>query len=260
MAHPIYNILCKEINSLDEVSGTEKVYYKYKSIHFLYKLNGDSNNLLVSFHGSVPTNTPTPVFKGYKITNKMYNILAISDKLIEYDKSKKLTLSWYLTPNNFDYNQVYIEIISFFNDKYENMLFTGSSGGGFPSLFYASYFKKYALISNSQLYLPKYCLFKNLYQILDGNIYLSECNIEKIIDKYGPPKLAYIYVNKNDGHHYHHHFLPFKKFIFNNKLTDQYKLINFIGSTPPENKTHHNILYPRTENEIVVEIFGSMTE
>ena len=260
MMHPIYNIGCKEINSLDEATGTESVYYKYKTIHFLYKINGPSNNLLASFHGYVVVDTPTPVFRSYKTTNKMYNVLSISDKLIEDNASKKLLLSWHLTPTKFDYNEIYIEIIDFFNKKYKNVIFNGTSGGGFPSLFYASYFKKHALISNSQLYLEKFCHFQNFFEVIEGDINLSDCNIEEVVNKYGPPKLAYIYVNKNDISHYNEHFLPFEKFVIDNHLESYYKFIDFIGFTPPENKSHHQVLYPNIENEIVIEIFGSMTK
>jgi hypothetical protein len=260
MTHPIYKIKCKEINNLSEANGTDKVYYKYKIVNFLYKKKSDTNNLLITFHGFVNVKTPKPVFRNYKSENVSYNILAISDRFIEEYSSQTLELSWYLSTERHNYNNLYIEIIDFFNNKYKNVLFIGSSGGGFPALVYASYFKKHALISNSQLYLIKYFHFKNFYKVIEGDIYLSECDIEKLTIKYGMPKIAYIYVNENDRHHYIDHFLPFKKFINDNNFSDHYSFINFKGHVPEENKTHHHILYPKTEDEHIVEIFGSMTK
>ena len=137
---------------------------------------------MISFHGLTRNKfndlVPLPVFRSFY--NKEYNTLSLSDKLLEDYSDKKLFLSWFVSPSNTNYFERYIEIIQFFINKYEKIIFYGSSGGGFPSLLFASHFNKTALIFNSQLYLEKYWYFKEFINIVQPSIDNNNYNIEYI--------------------------------------------------------------------------------
>ena len=274
MLHPDYKIACETIINLNEANDTGTVYYKYKNIHFHYKRNNSSRNLLLSFNGAITvTHEPyilraTPVFRNYY--NKQYNVLNISDKLLEEFSEQNIMLAWFLSPENTNYFEIYTEIIRFFIDKYDQVIFQGSSAGGFPSMTFAGYFTQYysdkikntnlritALTFNSQFYLEKYFYFNTLIEKTGITLGNENYNIEYIITKYGSPMHTYIYVNENDKNHYYNHYAPFKKFITNNFLQDKYSFISFVGSEPIPPKTHHTIFTPtgKTENDIINMIF-----
>lgn len=277
MLHPDYKIACDTIEDLNAINDSGQVYYNYKNIHFHYKRNNSSKNLVIAFNGAISIANdnnnlrPTPVFRNFY--NKQYNILNISDKLLEDFSEQKIILGWFMCPNNTNYFEIYTEIIRFFIDKYDQVIFHGSSAGGIASMLFASYFTQYysnnidkidnthfritALVLNSQFYLDKYFYFKTFIEktgvILDSDNY----NIEHIITKYGSPMRTYIYVNENDNIHYDIHFSPFKQFITNNGLQDKYTFIPFVGVEPIPPKTHHTVFTPpdQSENEILNMIF-----
>jgi hypothetical protein len=274
MIHPDYKIACETINDLSEVNDEANVYYNYKNIHFHYKRNNPSKNLVIAFNGAISvTHDPnmlrtTPVFRNYY--NKQCNVLNISDKLLEDFSEQKIILGWFICPDNTNYFEVYTEIIRFFIEQYDQIIFQGSSAGGFPSLLFASYFTKYysdkidniriritALALNSQLYLEKYFYFKTFIEKTGITLDYKNYDIEHIITKHGSPMRTYIYVNENDIIHYDKHFTPFKQFITNNGLQDKYTFESFIGAEPIPPKIHHTIFIPpnQSENDIINMIF-----
>jgi len=275
MLHPDYKIACESIRDLNEVNDKGTVYYNYKNIHFHYKRNNPSKNLVIAFNGAITLpHDPnilrtTPVFRNYY--NNKHNVLNISDKLLEDFSEQKVIMGWFMCPDNTNYFEVYTEIIRFFIEQYEYVIFQGSSAGGFPSILFASYFTQYyskikntnlkitALTLNSQLYLDKYFYFKTFIEKTGITLDKENYNIEDIITKYGSPMHSYIYVNENDGNHYDKHFTPFKQFITNNGLQDKYKLIPFVGAEPIPPKIHHTIFTPpdQTENDIINMILGT---
>jgi hypothetical protein len=262
MTHPIYKIDCKEVDDLNQTESIGDYYYNYNGIHFYHKKNNDSKNLIISFNGLIKNKVnelvPLPVFRSFY--NKQHNTLSLSDKLLEDYSDKNLLLSWFVSPTNSNYFEKYLVIIKFFINKYDNIIFYGSSGGGFPSLLFASYFNKTALIFNSQLYLEKYWYFKDFINIVNPLLSNENYNIEYITDNFNKPLHSYIYVNENDVNHYEKHFKPFRKFITNKNLLEKYTFVSFIGPEPEPPNIHHNILIPYGVNEkdIINKIFGSL--
>jgi hypothetical protein len=262
MTHPVYKIDCEYIGDLNETCDTGNSFYNYNGIHFYHKKNNNSKNLLISFNGLIQSKfkdlVPLPVFRSFY--NKEYNTLSLSDKLLEDHSDKKLLLSWFASPSNTNYFERYIEIIQFFINKYDKMIFYGSSGGGFPSLLFASHFNKTALIFNSQVYLEKYWYFKDFINIVQPSIDNNNYNIEHLTTNYNKQAHSYIYVNENDKEHYDKHFKPFKQFITDKKLLDKYTFISFVGPEPEPPNTHHHILTPDgvSEKDIIHKVFCSM--
>lgn len=270
MIHPIYNIGCNYITDLKDVNDTGETYCNYNNIHFYYKVNNKSKNLLVAFNGAISRSgdinnlVPLPVFRNYY--NTKHNTLNISDKLLEDFTDKKIILGWFQSPSNKNYFDIYTEIIKFFMDKYDNIIFHGSSAGGFPSMLFASYFTLknerkcniITLLFNSQLYLEKYFYFNDFINLTQLSIDKENCNMECIVKKYGSPMHTYIYVNENDLNHFHKHYMPFKKYITDNNLLEHYTFTSFVGEDAIPPKTHHNVLTPNNKNEktIISEIFN----
>jgi len=222
----------QDITSLEDVHESIK-HYKYKSIDFFYNKQDATNRLLITFHGA-RSSEALPIFRGY---NWNYNLLALSDKLLEIHDGLKL--GWYLTS---EFQSIYKEIISFFLRTYSNCIFTGSSGGGLPAMLYASIFKKKAVIQNSQLYIQSYRHYKQLQTFLKDNF--GEWNLEMSTLHYGPPEHAYIYVNELDTEHYTLHFLRFQEFVKKQGLESQYTFHSFIGVDPVPPKVHHHVNLP----------------
>ena len=81
--------------------------------------------------------------------------------------------------------------------QYKNVVFTGTSAGGYPSLKYAAIYNSVALIANSQIYLEYYCGFSTLKNILEKNsdkVLYKNREIETILAK-KKPKHVFIYNN-----------------------------------------------------------------
>ena len=255
-----YGLNLLVINNLNDIDENNvKNYYRYNEIDFYYKKYDNSDRLIVSFHGAIPgiVIQQLPVFRSY---NWKYNVLCISDKLLELYPD--LHLAWYLSPKSSNIHNTYVEIIQRFLQIYTNVIFHGCSGGGFPSFLYSSLFHKKMFVQNSQFYLEKYSLhFTKMLQILKLNILsdFNELTGEQIITNYGCPSKAIIYCNKNDKIHYESHFLPLYNFIIDNNLNtnNTFVFFSFIGDEPVTPKTHHHVQLPNTKSihEIINELF-----
>ena len=211
--------------------------FKYKDSRFYYHKKNDSKYLLILFHGSVGNNS-LPVYRGAYYNIKEVDILSISDNLVNKFSNKRLDLSWYLSTNNMDNETMYIDIIDnvIKSKSYKKVLFAGTSGGGYPALKFSSYFNKYAIIGNSQIYLDKHIYWNELIKKIKyhGSL-INYDNINDIIKKNGPPKKIYLFQNKLDTHHYDKHFLPFKDFMKKN-YSDNLVDIVFYGCKLAKNQ------------------------
>jgi hypothetical protein len=143
--------------------------------------------------------------------------------------------------------------------KYKNVIFTGSSGGGYPSLYFSSYFNKIALISNSQIYLEEYYNFLNILKkkLIENNdeLLYDHKNIEKqIINNY--PLMIYLYNNIKDDDLINipnAYYIPFLKFIKDNNLNNILELKLFEGIIEYNSKkTQHSIIFP--DNKLHISI------
>ena len=235
--------------------------YKKQIIEKLSNIDNNSDN----FHGSIPSTLVGKydvMFRGYNYNINNTDIVCVSDFLL--NKYKKYSVNWTLSTNkhsntNIIYNEVFNHIINN-SKKYKNVVFTGSSAGGFPSIKFASFFNATAIIANSQLYLENYVNNKGLLAINnyidnDDEVIYKYKMIEEIILQSHPKKIIY-YQNVNDigpnPHNSYNDFLQFKMFIKNNNLneicdfnsfeTDLYDKRNQHSIQYPNNKSHMNIL------------------
>ena len=187
--------------------------------------------------------------------------MLFSDYLLskyKYNYTVNWTLSTKTHPNlDLLYTQLFGHILNM--KTYKNVIFTGSSAGGFPSLKFGSLFNAIVIISNSQLYIENYANnygLKLIQQYInkDDEVIYENKMIENIILQ-SPPKQIIYYQNINDNepcpHNSYADFEQFKLFIKTNKL-DQICIFNSFnhsidGINPhsiqwPDNKYHLDIL------------------
>jgi hypothetical protein len=259
------------INNINEIIITNKNMndnddlleniYTYKDVIFLSKVKNNSKNLIVFFHGSIPKiETSTIIFRGYNYNIFNSDSLCISDGLI--NKYKDLKIGWYLSTVKYPFENVYREIFEHFinSNKYQRVIFTGTSGGGFPSVYWASYFGKIALVSNAHFYIDNY--LQNIIQKLGLNNYnqilskyfdeliYEDKMIEKIILTNKPEKII-IFNNINDKHYSDAE--DFINFIYLSNLNNLIEINIFKDSIPTFGKTHHRVNFPNdlTYNKVI---------
>jgi hypothetical protein len=243
MSH--YNLKLDTLTKLSDIKFNNNSYYRYKNVSFYYKTVDESDILIVSFHGSLSQSktsknglTELPVFRGY---NWNFNILCLSDRLLEDFTDKNLRVAWFL-----NYESIYIEIIKFISQKYKKIVFVGSSGGGLPSLVFATYFNQYALIANTQIYINKTDYINTLLKITNFKLEELNIDIEKILLSY-KPKLVHFYQNTNDLKTYNRHVIPFLDFIRKEQI-DNIDIKLFPGDEPKYNQTNHDIRFPNSQD------------
>lgn len=252
-----YGYSQQKINNLSYINCNSNNWYCYESLNFLVKFKNNNSNLIIFFHGALPDISDRDCcFRGFNYDIDDTNILCISDILISIYKN--FEISWYLSSNKHNINNIYIELFDYLIKKqnYKKIIFTGTSGGGYPSLYFASYYKKIALISNSQIYPEHYygLYIKLIQKLKENDDLLLYKNIEKIIINQQPEKI-YLYQNLgdtdllNNGNSY---YIPFVKFINDNNLNNILDLNLFKGLEPPEGKTHHHVFFPENETHLSI--------
>jgi hypothetical protein len=254
-----YGYKKKIINKLNNIDNNTQNFYNYKGLNFLSKFSRKNKNLVICFHGAIGER----VFQGKKGTNRIMfrgydykiddtNIVCISDYLINmYDRYR---VNWTLSTDKHNVEYIYDELFTYLiiQQKYNKIIFTGTSAGGFSALKFACKFNCIALISNSQIYLEKYGGFGRLKHIVEKNndklIYENK-QIEHIINEY-KPKQVIIFNNKKDST-YKRDLVPLIQYINNNKISHLFKinLFNYDGIIPTD-KTHHHIHFPDNTKHI----------
>ena len=252
MSHYGFELKC--VSTLEAVDGSGKHYHNYKGVHFYYRKHDASDRLIVTFNGAMyrdPT-SPTgmvllPIFRGY---DWKYNVLCLSDKLLEDFSDKNLELGWFLSPRGSNYLHVYTEIIERVVQSHTDVVFHGSSAGGFPALHYACLFNQKALVLNAQFYIDRHGLFPHFTTTTGMNLAhdFDEHDLEAIVSKHGPPLHAHVWCNQKDEGHIHNHFIPFKQFVESDereKLKEKFTFTTFSNDeAPPLGKTHHVVFLP----------------
>lgn len=239
----------KNIYDLSEINImiNTKNSFKYKNINFYCNLKDNSTNLIIFFHGFVQgTGIDRIIYRGYNYCIDYTDIISISDGLLNvYDE---FNIGWFLSTKKYKFDIIYKEIFKYFiySKKYSKIIFTGSSGGGYPSIYWASYFNKIALISNSQLYIENYTyhhkLLNNMINQKNDKLQYINKNIEKHILTYKPQKII-LYNNIKD-YTYNLHTIPFIKFFKNNNLENLLELHLFSGVKTNSDQTEHTIFFP----------------
>lgn len=253
------------ITELNNIDNNTNNFYNYKGLNFLSKLSCKNKNLVITFHSAVPASKKggfNVLYRGYDYTIDNTDIICISDYLLTKYKDN-YTVNWTLSTKkhaNLDllYNKLFEYII---NKKiYKNIVFTGTSAGGFPSLKFGSFFNATVIIANSQLYIENYFNNNGLKMIKkyidnDDEVIYENKMIEKIILQSKPKQIIY-YQNKKDInpklHSSYEDCIQFKNFLKSNNLENICKSIiftqdNLISKNPhyvhfPDNKKHIDIL------------------
>lgn len=253
-----YDYLEEKIENLNNINCNSDNWYCYKDLNFLVKFKSNNSNLVIFFHGALPNIEDRDCcFRGFNYEIDNTNIVCVSDILIS--KYKNFQISWFLSSTKHNINSNYIEVFDYLINKqnYKKIIFTGTSGGGYPSLYFASYYKKIALISNSQIYPEYYWHYNDLINKLKDNedaLLYENKNIEKIIINKQPEKI-YLYQNLNDTSLFHIencYYIPFIKFISDNNLDNILDLTLFKGIEPTGEKTHHHINFPDNETHVSI--------
>lgn len=234
-------------------------HYVAEDVDFYFK-NNKGSNLVVFFHGASLPHQKSIIFRGYNYDFETTDILCLSDRLLKLYYSKGLQLSWYLSTPEYDNFNLYKKILDkILSNNYNKIIFTGTSGGGYPALIFSSFYSGICLISNSQIYLEKYHYFAKMMTILNINPRdISKYHIEKFMLTYGFPKQIILYTNIRDVSHYKEHSLPFYDFInmntSNTPNTQKIEFISFFGNDPL-NTSHHMVRFPNlTYNEIIANL------
>lgn len=245
-----YDFIQKKISSLDEIIKNNKIHYVFKDIHFLFYNNTKNNNLVISFHGSVDKQLKKDnyVFRGYNYLIDDTDLLCISDGLnTVYDFYE---IGWYLSTKKYNFDIIYREIFDYIIQKfknYKNIIFTGSSMGGYPSLFYAGIYNSISLISNSQIYIENHSRyhkdFKNkLEKYNDEPIHINGY-INQHLMKY-IPKHIYVCNNKLD-YTYKKHTIPFI-----NYFKEKINISTLFFEEGNSKIDYHKIQYPNSLKHI----------
>lgn len=269
-----YGFTVKKLNSLAEIAKDKTAHYVYNEhnipVHFLYMPAKKSKGLVVTFHGARGLNretgvmTPLPIFRGFNYPETIKNIsfLCICDPLFYIYSEDKLRLSWYLDTVKHKTSEPIKRVIESIHNLEENknLLFMGTSGGGFPAIKFAGIFQQKALLSNSQLMVDKYEYFDELSEILSKNDdkLLESTNICAHLKKYGYPEKITLYINKDDKKHLKYHAAPFYHDLEecgNLNILDYHA---FNGAEPGPGQTPHHIQWPCDYESLIIAALDSM--
>jgi hypothetical protein len=152
---------------------------------------------------------------------------------------------------DFLYKNLFEYIIN--TKKYKNIVFTGTSAGGFPSLKFGSFFNSTVIISNSQLYIENYVNNRGLKAIKkyidnDDDVIYENIMIEKILLQSNPKQIIY-YQNKQDigptSHSSYGDCIQFKNFLESNNLENICEFLIFTPDNQVSKNIHpHKIQFP----------------
>jgi hypothetical protein len=247
-----YGYTQTNLSNLTEISKNGNHFYNFRGVNFLCKMKPKNTKIVFIFHGA-RINTDKVIFRGFDYQIEGSDIICISDYLISiYDNYK---VNWTLPTKNNNADSIYYEIIgSLLQKKYDKVIFTGTSSGGYPSIKYACYFNAIAIIANSQIYLENYIGYQTLSKMIesygDAVIYENK-EIEKIIQQYKPKKIV-IYNNKDDST-YNRDIVPLIEFVKKNNITHLFDFYIFLwNGTIPEGKTHHHIQFPGNKKHLEI--------
>ncbi len=243
-----YGIGCARINDLSQIDANAIKHYKYNDVDFLLRPKQGARALLVVFHGAVPRDMigKTPIFRGYNWDYDGISVLCLSDRLFELHKTK-VPLAWYLSSENHKLLPIYQDIVECAGARLglKDIVFFGTSAGGYPSVVLSSIMRKRCIVSNSQFYLERYLtILQRLKQSIESQgDHLSDSSIERFLLKNGFPKKIHLFQNTADTHNYVEHYLPFKSFCRENGY-DGLVCSEFENTGDERSKDPHHINFP----------------
>lgn len=123
----------------------------------------NTKKLYIILSGSRKIGDPLPLFKRWSWNSAFDgSVLYISDPM--FYKFKDVTLGWYYGTYEFNIYEYINKIVGIINNKYnfQNIIFYGSSGGGFAALQAATYYSNsFAIAINPQIYISRYYYANN---------------------------------------------------------------------------------------------------
>lgn len=248
-----YGYTQTNISNLGSISKTGNHFYNFKGVNFLCKMNPKNTKIVFVFHGARTDKNLEVIFRGFDYQIDGVDIICISDYLISIYED--YTVNWTLPTKKHNSDQIYREIISaLLQKKYDKVVFTGTSAGGYPSIKFACYFNAIALVANAQIYLEHYSGFTTLTKMVESHgdaVIYENKEIEKIIQQYKPKKIV-IYNNKDDST-YERDIVPLTEFVKKNNLTHyfDFHIFTWAGHIP-EGKTHHHIQFPGNKKHLEI--------
>ena len=156
-----YGYTQTNLSNLIEISKTGNHFYNFKGVNFLCKLNPKNTKIVFIFHGARTDKKLEVIFRGFDYQIDGADIICISDYLISVYED--YTVNWTIPTKKHNADLIYREIFgALLQKKYDKVVFTGTSAGGYPSIKFACYFNAIAIVANAQIYLEHYSGFKTL--------------------------------------------------------------------------------------------------
>ena len=218
----------KQLNIKNSISLTIKEFIKiknipdncsvmFKDIKFDIFFNYNSNNKLYVILSGFKTGEQIPLFKRWS-WNMAFDgsVLYISDPM--FYLFPKIKLGWYYGTQDINIYSYMYKLIYIIKRKYNfnNLIFYGSSGGGYAALQCATYFKNsLAIAINPQIYINKFGYSKEFYKITNIDLdkkdkYERNLLVDRILKSNSK---FFIIQNETDKDHCSNHLFPFMKKI-----------------------------------------------
>ncbi len=112
-AYGYHQQIITDLNSIDINSDN---FYNYKNLNFLSKLNSKNENIVFSFHGSIPGSglgKHSVIFRGYDYSIPNTDIVCISDFLLDKYTSN-YCINWTLSSKKYNFTDNIYKDIFFF--------------------------------------------------------------------------------------------------------------------------------------------------
>lgn len=233
-----YNLIYEEIQN----QRHSKIYSdllscsKYTfTLEELYKLSDIPNNLCITISkfkfdmlfnyinktklyiilsGAKNSNDKLPIFRRWSWNSAFDgSVLYIADPMLTYYKD--LLLGWYYGNEEENIYTYIYNIVKAFRDKFKfkNIIFYGSSGGGFAALQACCYFKDaFSIAINPQTNILNYTYAQKFVNITGINLYNDKFNRNDIANIIKTSTSNFLIIqNDTDIHHFTHHLLPLLK-------------------------------------------------
>lgn len=222
------------------------------SFQYFQRMVKDSDTLVVLLPGAYERSKGPVQYQRYSWSEDFRcNVLAISDPTISVNND--LSLGWFQgvnSSNGIDDLHMFLE--KYINDrsiKRENVLFFGSSAGGYVSLKMCEYFPRaMSVVINPQIYVDMYwakyvdalfrCCYPDLKKIQVVRQFREKLQVKSKIAQHGPQRI-WIYQNLKDDHHVNVHLNPFIESCQAKKLD----IVNPAGETRVRKKSMVQVVY-----------------
>lgn len=220
-----------QINSVSEISISqeEPTVYKLKiddilSLSGLYGIKNDTDRVIIFFNGAVNGDLDSdPIFMrwSWAFENNL-SFICFDDPIVSC--TQLTNLGWYIGNSKHDIqdyiNSILQHIIKLLNINSNDIIFYGSSGGGFASLMAAIRLRgSVAVVNNPQTNIFKY--YESATQRFIGNFFKEEkisdqhksfyrFSVLHAIEKYNYIPATIYTQNIQDKFHLERHFFPFQ--------------------------------------------------